>query len=119
VEINMQPEIKTDAALVAELNHVNDLLRSAIGSSADEVRGSWRLERDKNGREVLDLTLSYQIGSASARFTRNELTSDYRMERRLWRLWDDVLSDLTDKRFARVQQVSSELEEMSRAHNSR
>ena len=81
----------------------NEMLRAEAGASADQVQGCWSFTQDERGRNVLDLALTYDVGSASARFVRSELTDAYRLERRLYRLWGDVLKDLTEKRLAKVR----------------
>ena len=67
------------------------LLEHALRRSTVPIDVQWDRVEDPNGRTCYELKLSDWIGSVSTRFTPSELYSSANLNRRLIRLYGDLL----------------------------
>lgn len=77
--------------LAAVIRGASDLLKETLGPSAERVRADWSLSQDEMGRAFVELRVSDWTGSVGYRFSPDELSNPSHMERRLHRLWGDLL----------------------------
>jgi hypothetical protein len=108
MKTTISPEILNDTKLAAAVGQANEVLRSDLGPSEPIVTATWR--RSPNG--PIELEVDDSMASASAQFAPEELTANgYRVERKLNRLWGDVLQARSEKLLARIREWESGPEE--------
>jgi hypothetical protein len=102
--------IKVSPDLTPSIEQADKILASVIGNTVVSAKADWSEERDAQDRRVVKLTISDPSSSVSALFTPSELKNVKRLERRLIRLWGDLLQEVSHKQSAKLRQVVSELE---------
>lgn len=105
-------KIRGDEQLVRKVMHATDLLTEELGPSAGIVEADWRIRSDDQRRRVIELNVSDFTGSASARFSEDELADeDRRLPWRLSRLWGDLLQDRSRRQLEKLHHMVDQLED--------
>ncbi len=69
----------------------SEVLRGVLGQSAGLVKEKWSLEVDARDRELIVLKIWDWTGAVEYKFAPQELDNFSHLERRLYRLWGDLL----------------------------
>jgi hypothetical protein len=80
-------------------------LEEILGHAEDPVTAEWDRAEDAGGRVWFTLKLSDFMGSAEAKFARDELTLPNHMRMRLRDLWGDLLQARSNAQVKKLQQL--------------
>jgi hypothetical protein len=98
------PEILADGELHRLVGNANVMLLNQIGSSSDEVEVKWT-SKVVDGRSQLQVSLEDPTGRASAAFSREELNEPGLVQRRIIRVWGDLLQIRSHKQIEAMSQA--------------
>src|SRR5438105_15050677 len=104
----IEQTIDAPPELAAAIRHAADLLKTLVGDTILTATAHWRVIRDEADRPVVELVLtdaSHDIAetTVTGRLAPNELKDQYRLQRRLSRLWDDLLREVSQRRLRRIR----------------
>jgi hypothetical protein len=97
--------------LVESVQKASRVLAEVLGPSNESVQRRWKEVRDGRGRALVELTLSDGTGSVVGVFTPDELADELELQRRLYRLWGDLLQIRSHKQLDKVRQMVRDLED--------
>ena len=89
--MNLQADPGIPEQYSRQISAGSEALRRVLGQSTDLVRDEWSIKADERGREYVSLRLSDWTGAVEYKFAPEELTHPAHLERRLYRLWGDLL----------------------------
>src|SRR5437870_6598433 len=98
--------IENDPALAAAVQRAAKILEDVAGNTVLRVTADWKSEGDSARGALVALTLSEQDGTVvSARFSRDEMQKPEHLQRRLHKLWRDLLQMASHKQMEKVKQL--------------
>ncbi len=90
-EVAYRSGIREAAGLRTLAEQATKSLEEMLGRESPTVSAEWDRAEDARGQDVVTLRLSDWTGSATAAFEPKELESPTRLERRLRRVWGELL----------------------------
>jgi hypothetical protein len=101
--VEIDPAIQANPALLALVHRANELLELELGRSSHQVSASWRLEHNEQGRIFLRLEIWDWTGRVGTNFAPDDLRSDPLTQGRLIRLWGNLLQIRSHKLLDEIQ----------------
>jgi hypothetical protein len=90
-EPKLSPTVQADERYRALARNATTVLWDAIGVVPGPVEPRWDVVKDYKDRDLLRLTLKDWTGEVRADFSPDELTHDYHLRWRFYKLWGDLL----------------------------
>lgn len=91
MKVNYADLIESRPDLLDFAKAASETLEARSGPSAPQIRASWDVGQDDQGRDLVGLEISDWTGSVGYRFSPEELANPIHMKSRLDRLWGDLL----------------------------
>src|SRR5438105_14468468 len=107
MKVNIQDRIKANPQLAANVERASELLRRQLGRSEPIVTIDWTLGHAAGPTPSVHLKITDPTTSVQADFTSAELADDTYMNRRLIRLWGDLLQERSHIQIAELLQMTS------------
>jgi len=110
---NTDKLIENDVELASAVKRASKILDGVAGNTVLRVAADWKAGGNSTREPMVALTLTEQGGATlSALFTRDEMQRPERLQRRLHRLWGDLLQVASHKQMEKVKQLVAQLEEV-------
>ncbi len=110
MQVIIPETIKKDTALAGPVTEATEYMQAEFRRSVLEPTARWRVTHELDGSPLLELELAEDTDSVSQRFTKEEFTNRAMMERRLNRLWDQMLGKKGERHLRRVGELLREME---------
>ena len=111
MKMQIEEKIRNDPKWAAAVDRANLLLQAELGPTGELASASWNLVQDNGSSPRVDLTLSDWSGAVEGRFSFKDLQSTPFLQRRLNRLWGDLLEIRSDKQIAKLHKLIQQMNE--------
>lgn len=91
LDLKLGAGIEASKERVAAVRKATDLLAEAIGGVTGGLEANWDLVTDSRGRALYRLKLRDWSGEVTADFAPDELSNESQIQRRVYRVWGDLL----------------------------
>src|ERR1041384_1704037 len=101
--------IQNKPEFLSRVEQANQFVQTDLGDFAGEVKAEWNLVEDQQGRPLLELTLSDWSGKVQDRFSLPDFDKIDSREKRLRRLWDNLLEMRNREQFKQLKRLIDQL----------
>lgn len=110
MQVTIPEEVQKSPSLASPVARAMSYLQTESAKSVMQPEVHWKVARDEEGQTLLELELSEATDAVAQRFTPDQLANTTYLERRLSRLWDQLLGKKAERHLRRVSELFREMD---------